>query len=222
MLSRRQGTNLDNGRAPSANLAIVITFVVVAVLLLTKTWVDSRGISSDIGGTITPQLSAVDGDLGALPVLDRTGQATEKIATQILPIAIALGRTVDATSTAAQETNGIRDDVAATKDSVAGINASTTAILATLRELAPLVAAIASGTRDIAGNLTRTQDQTAQAATALARLLNRFGGIETDTATLGRQARQIEAVLKRIEGHGEHAAAARILQCPKEPRACSR
>lgn len=208
--------------AALANLGIVLALAVVATLLLTKTWVDSRGIRSDISNGITPQMAAVDTDLDALPVLDRTGRESERIALAILPIAVALGRAADATTSAAQETAGARDDVAATRDSVAGIDTSVSAVRASLETLAPLLAEIAAGTGDIRGHLNGAQRQTAQAATALARALNRLHGITADAATLARLTREIEAVLKRVEGHGAHVAAAPALRCPSDPRACAR
>ena len=194
----------------------------IASLLLTKTLADSRGIRSDIDNGITPQLTAVDGDLTALPVLDATGRATERIAVAILPIAIALGRAADATTAAARDTVGARDDGAATKKSVSGIDSSVTATLGLLQALGPIVADIAGGTGDIRRSLTRAERATAQAAVALARALNRLHGVTTDAGALARLVREIEAVLKRIEGHGAHAAAAPVLRCPKDPRACVR
>jgi hypothetical protein len=208
--------------AALANLAIVMSFIVIASLLLTMTWVDSRGVRSDISNGITPQMVAVDDDLAALPVLDRTGRESERVALAVLPIAVALGRIADASTAAARDMAGARDDMASTRDSVAGIDTSVAALRASLESLAPVLVEIAAGTGDIREHLSGAQRRTAQAAAALAGALNRLHGVTTDTGTLARLSAQIEAVLKRIEGHGASAAAAPVLRCPSEPRACTR
>ncbi|MGQ0464815.1 MAG: hypothetical protein ACT4QG_05805 [Sporichthyaceae bacterium] len=208
------------GRAPTLNLAIVGAFALAAFLLLTKTAYDATQIDDDIGGAITPQLSAVDGDLEALALLDRTGVLTERIATGLLPIAEGLGRAADATTTMVEETNGIRDDSDSTRIHVANIDASVSAIRALLGDLSPVVKAIVEGVGDIRTTLAAADRQTALAKSGLDRAVAATEGIATDAAAVRARAEEIEAVLRRIEKHGANVAAAKILDCPSDSRAC--
>lgn len=222
MLSRRarRHRRWTHAGVATANLVIVGAFALVAVLLLTKVVLDARGVESDIDGAITPQLTAVDADLDAVRALDRTGMLTERIAAAILPIAGALGRSADATTTTARETEAMRDAAQSIRGQVASIDASVSGIRASLADLAPLVAAVAAGTGDISATLSRARAQTAQAATGVGGILEKFGGILGDTRTLARRARDIEGVYGAIEGHSANVAAAKILNCPDDPRAC--
>lgn len=206
--------------AAKANLVIVGAFALVAVILLTKVVFDARGIDSDIDDAITPQLTAVDVDLDAVPALDRTGMLTERIAAAILPIAGALGRSADATAATARDAEDVRHAAPSIREQVAGIDASVTAIRASLGDLAPLVAAIAAGTGDLRAALSRTRVQTAQAATGVGGILDKFGAILADTRTAAARIREIEGVYGRIEAHSANVAAAKILNCPDDPRAC--
>lgn len=210
----------SGGRAPKVNLAIVGAFALAAVLLLTKTAYDSQKIDDDIDGAITPQLSAVDGDLEALALLDRTGVLAERIATGMLPIAEGLGRTADATTAMVADTNGIRDASDSTRVHVAGIDASVVAVRASLGDLRPVVKAIVAGVGDIRTTLAATDRQTALAESATDRLLALTAGIATDAAAVRARAEEIEAALRRIERHGANVAAARLLDCPSDSRAC--
>jgi hypothetical protein len=203
-----------------ANLAMVVALAVLAALLLTKAVVDSRAARADIDDRITPRMVAVDTGLEALPVLDETGRATERIATRMLPLALALGKAADSSDAATAAATGMREDVAKAAKSLAAAEASAAGILESLHTLAPVVADIAAGTGDIRGQWANAQRQTAQAAEALIRVLARVRAVTGDVETLHARAREIEAVLRRVEGHARHAAGARALNCPADVPSC--
>lgn len=210
----------SGGRVPKVNLAIVGAFALAAVLLLTKTAYDSGKIDDDIDGAITPQLSAVDGDLAALALLDRTGVLAERIAADMLPIAEGLGKTADATSQMVTDTDAIRDASDGTRIHVAGIDASVARIRASLGDLRPVVKAIVAGVGDISTTMVATDRQTALAKAGTDRLVAQTKGIAVDAAAVRARAEEIEAALRRIERHGANVAAAKLLDCPSDSRAC--
>ncbi|MGQ0844693.1 MAG: hypothetical protein ACT4QF_11205 [Sporichthyaceae bacterium] len=222
MLNRRspRGERWSDGRAAPLNLVLVVVFALLAVVLLTKTAFDARGIGADIDRRITPQLSAVDGDLDTLPALDRTGALAEDIATTILPIAESLGRAADAMAASARDAEGVGADAAAIRENVAGIDASVAAIRASLVELGPIVVGILDGTGDIARNLAGARVATDRAAATLARVLATLRGVVVDAAAMRAVVARIEASQARIERHGASAAAAKVLDCPADSRSC--
>jgi hypothetical protein len=222
VLSRRteRFERWSQGRVAPLNLIVVVVFALVAVVLLAKTTFDARGIGDDFDSRITPQFSAVDTDLGRLPALDRTGAAAEDIATMLLPIAESLGRTADAVAAAARDTEAVRDDAAPIGKSVAGIDASVVGIRASLRSLAPLVVEIVAGSGDISRNLGGARLATDRAAAALTRVLANLRGVVVDARSVRARLEEIEASLRRTERHGANVAAAQLLRCPADTRAC--
>lgn len=218
MLSRRRATA---GNGPiTANLAVVTVFALIVTALLTNVWVDSRGVSSDLRGTISPRLSVAQTQKDTNALLDATGEASERFAVALLPIAASLGRAADSTGTAVVEATAVRAHTRATAEALASLDSSVAAIKALSDELAPLVASALASTGDINDHLTAARREAAVTARLIEKVRGHISEFVGDARTLRSRTRAISAALERIERHSRQIAAADALQCPENARAC--
>lgn len=199
-------------RAAKLNLGIVAVFALVAVLLLSLTLINARSIRSNVASAITPELTGVNRHLGGLPALDRTGELTGAIVVATAPIGAAVAHTRESIVSGALSTDAIRDGVHSIAGSVAEIGGSVTSITSSLRSLQPLVVVIAEQTGDISTEMTGSRKATVADFEAVARSLATVEHLAADASAVGDQVAALRLRLRRISGHTENAAAAKILQ----------
>lgn len=203
-----------------AHLVIVGVLALVAALLLARIWIDSRGVSSDLRGTIGPQVSSAGSDPTVDALLDSTARGTQDFATGLLAIGAALGRAADATTQAARDAGAIREHTRTTARTLTRIDTSATAIRTLTEDFVPVAAAIVVGVGDIRADLGGAHGQAREGARALEGVLGRLDAIGSDARSLRTRTEAIEAVLGRIERDVRRIASAKALDCPARPQAC--
>lgn len=209
------------GTGPAvANLVVVGVLALVATLLLVRIWADSWGVSSDLRGTIAPQLSSAGFDPAADAQLDSTARSTQDFAAGLLPIGAALGRAADATTGAARDAAAIRDHTRSTARALAKLDTSATAIRTLAEDFAPVAIAIVVGVGDIHAHLGGAEGQARGTARALDGVLGSLDTIGSDARSLRTRTAAIEAVLGRIERDARRIAAAEALDCPARVQSC--
>jgi hypothetical protein len=199
-------------RTGRASLAIVGTFALLAVLLLTKVTLDSRGIASNVADAIDPQLSAVVDDTRAVPLLDTTATLTERISAAAEPIGTELNRTAASLAGAAGSTTGSAADVRSIRDNVADADASVAAITRSLTDQRPLMAVIAAQTGDIVAAAATMSERTDDARSGVDQALRQVVGITAEVTTVGGRVRAMPARLRGVAGHTENIEAADLLR----------
>lgn len=218
MLSRLRR---DAATGPATvNLVIVTVFSLIVSALLAQTWLDSRAVSADLRGAITPQLSTAQADPGITALLEQTGTLTERFAVRLLPIAASLGRAADATGAAATDADATRENTRSTAEALASLDVSVSAVRTLAGELAPLVVAAVAGTGDIGTHLAAAEQQARAAERLIVGVLGHVNDFAGDARTLRARTKAIEATLDRIERHGKRIARADVLDCPAKLRAC--
>jgi hypothetical protein len=201
---------------------VVTVFTLIVSALLASTWLDSRGVSSDLRGAIAPRLSTAETGTELTGLWESTGELSERFAVELLPIAASLGRAADSTGTAADEAKATRENTRASAESLASLDVSVAAIRALAEQLAPMVASALGNTGDIHRNLARAEREAEATARLVEQVLRHVRGFVGDARSLRSRTKAIEAVLERIERNGKRMARADALECPENVRGCVR
>lgn len=212
----------ETSRVIRTNLAVVGVFVVVALVLLTRTLIASAGIGGDIDGAVNPQMAEIGTDTLRLPALDRTAPLVERIAEAVAPLHRDLAATVDSTGDIDVTTGMISGDVDSIGASIEGIDASVTAIRASVERLVPIVAAIRADTGDITATFAETAGRTEAVEASAADIVTRLGGTAAAVAHVDSRVREVDGALGRVADHTENienSAVLRLTDLPPPSRA---
>lgn len=191
----------DTPRAVRVNLAIVLAFALVAVLMLTRTLVSAVRIDDDVDAAINPQLTAIGTDTLHLPVLDETTELVRAIDVAAEPLHPSLANSAKLNGDVAATLHDIRDNTVSIGDSVAGIDGSVTRIRAALTDLDPVVAAIRAQTGDITRDLASVEGITGGLTGSVDAIEHLLGDTADDVARIGERVDRVRTTLRGIDGH---------------------
>jgi hypothetical protein len=201
----------DTPRAVRVNLAIVLAFALVAVLMLARTLVSAVRIDADVGEAINPELAAVGTDTLNLPVLDRTRQLAEAIDAAARPLHPSLAESARQNADVAATLREIRADTEGIGASVSGIDMSVTGIRASLGALGPVLSAIAAQTGDIRRELADIDTVTTGVAEAVRGIDDLLGRTARDVSLVRGSVGQVRASAGEIAAHADNIAGSRVL-----------
>lgn len=185
------------------NLAIVGTFALAALGLLTKTYTETRGAQAGIEHTLNPSMLGARQDTAAIPVLNTTADLTHRMVATAESMGKAMSHSratiADSAGTQADIQNGVHSisaSIASTGDSVASITNS-------LQTLEPVLARMDVGTGDIRADLAaartisdRTSAELGHDFSVIKDFLGRGDGI---AANLGQARGDLQVIAREAE-----------------------
>ena len=101
-------------RTVRINLVIVLTFALLALIVLTRTAVSAARIDHDVAAAVDPNLQAVRDETLHLPALDRMAELVRAIAAATVPLDLSVGNAARLNGEAATTLHEIRDNLGGT------------------------------------------------------------------------------------------------------------